>query len=40
MGTPPTFEMTFNENSGSSSAFTFGLAAIWEKTKSLMQEKT
>jgi hypothetical protein len=39
MGTPPAFEMTSNGNSGSSSAFSSGLAAIWKKTKSLRQEK-
>jgi hypothetical protein len=31
MDTPPTFEMTSNGNFGSSSAFSSGLAAIWEK---------
>jgi hypothetical protein len=39
MGTPPAFEMTSNGNSDSSSVFSFGLTAIWEKTKSLMQDK-
>jgi hypothetical protein len=29
MGTPPAFEMTFNGNSDPSSAFSYGLAAIW-----------